>query len=146
MTPHGINLVTRWLVLGPFLAWGVWEVVLLYLRTRLGTDVLLISQEARRLAYRGLPAFAYFLAGLSVHFFVNWTRPTWDGPIASALGATWWGIGFAYLVADVLDPQRTYWPLLTQWIRWPPVVALVGAALAFFAFPQRAMWTPGGPP
>lgn len=142
MKPHTIDLVTRWIVVGPFLAWLVWELVLVALRAR-GWDVLLISQEARRLAYRGLPSLAYALAGLSVHFFVNWTRPTWDGLPAQVLGVTWWAVLAAYLLADALDPNRAYWPIVTQWIRWPPVVAAVGGVLAYVAFPQRALWVPG---
>lgn len=145
MTPRAVDLVTRWLVVGPFLAWLAWELVLLALRAR-GWPVLLVSQEARRLAYRGFPSIAYALSGLSVHFFVNWTRPTWDGWIATALVILWWSVLAAYLAADALDPDHAYWPIVTQWIRWPPVVAAVGGVLAYVAFPQRALWTPGGTP
>lgn len=135
---HATNVATRWIVIGPFLLWLVWELALVYMRERLGMNVRLVSQEARSLAYRGLPSLAYFVTGLAIHFFVNWPRPTWDGHIASALGVMWWAVGAVYLVTDALVPASHIW------VRWPPFVALLGGALAFFAFPQHSLWNPWG--
>jgi len=141
-----VNLVTRWLVVGPFVAWACWEVALVILRAKYGTQVRLVSQVAESLAFRGLGALAYFMAGLSAHFFATWTRPTWSGTTATILGLVFWLVGVAYLVADLLDPARAYWPLWAQWVRWPPVIAALGALLAWSFFPQRALWVPGGIP
>jgi hypothetical protein len=115
------------------------------MRAKYGTEVRLVSQIAESLAFRGLGALAYFLSGLSAHFFLTWPRPTWTGATATVLGLTFWLVGAAYLAADLLDPARAYWPLWAQWVRWPPVIALVGAAFAWSCFPQRAIWLPGGP-
>jgi hypothetical protein len=143
MSEHAINVVTRWVVIGPLLLWLAWELVLIVLRERYGMNVRLISQEARSLAYRGFPSLAYFLGGLVVHFFLNWRCPTWDGPAASVLGFTFWAIGAAYLVADWLDPERAYWPIATQYLRHPRYAVIIGGFTAFLAFPQRSLWEPG---
>jgi predicted membrane protein len=145
MTPSAVNLVTRWIVLGPFLAWGIWEIVLLALRAR-GWPVRLVSMEARAIASSGLPTFAYALAGLVAHFFITWGRVPWDGWLRGALGALWWAGLVAYLVADWLDPDRAAWPLVTQYIRHPAGAALIGAVAAWLLFPQASVWTPGGTP
>jgi hypothetical protein len=144
MTPRAIDTITRWVVLGPFVLWAVWELALVWLRAR-GWPVRLISQEARSIAFRGLPTLAYFLSGLTAHFFLTWRRPTWNEPLSTGFGVAFWAIGVAYLAADVFDPARAYWPLVTQWLRWPPVVALVGLASGCLLFPQRALWVPGSP-
>lgn len=136
MSEHAVNVVTRWVVIGPFVLWLVWELVLLWMREKLGMDVRLISQEARSLAHRGMASLAYFLSGLMAHFFINWTRPTWDGLIAHVLGFSWWFVGALYLAADVAFPESRVF------LRWPTFAALLGAVLAYVAFPQRALWTP----
>ena len=145
MTERGINLITRWVVLGPFILWAAWELAQIWFQRR-GWDVRLISQEARSLAYRGMPSLAFFLTGLSVHFFLSWRSLPWSDTLATVAAVAWWAIGAAYLVADVLDPNRAYWPAVTLWLRWPPFVAIVGAVSAFFLFPQRALWSPPGAP
>lgn len=139
----GLNIFTRWVVLGPVLLWAVWELVLLGLRAKYGNAVMLVSMQARSIAARGLPSLAYALAGLSVHFFVTWPRmpmpDKWIGPCY----AFWWACLVGYLIADWLDPSRFYWPLVTQYIRHPTFAALAGAVFAFFFFPQTSIWTPG---
>lgn len=144
MTERTINVITRWVVLGPVVLWAVWEIALIWLR-RQGWDVRLISQEARSIAFRGLPTLAFVLTGLAFHFFVTWRRLPWDGTAAVVLAALWWAIGVAYLAADILDPARAHWPILTQWIRYPPVAALLGAFTAWLFFGQRSLWHPGAP-
>lgn len=143
MSEHTVNLITRWIVIGPLVLWLAWELALLVMIEHYGMNVRLISQEARSLAYRGLPSLAYFLGGLVVHFFLNWRRPTWGGQAATVLGATFWVIGAAYLLADLLDPNRLHWPVLTQYVRHPRYATIVGGMTAFFAFPQRSLWEPG---
>ena len=115
MTARGVDIVTRWVVLGPFVLWAAWELVLVWLRAR-GWEVRLISQEARSIAARGLPSLAYAMMGLA-----------------------------AYLVADWLDPNRAYWPLVTQYLRHPTAAALIGGVGAWLMFPQRSIWIPGAP-
>jgi hypothetical protein len=142
MTASSVNRITKWVVLGPLVLWLLWEIVLLVLRWR-GLDVRLISQEGRRLAFDGpLAALAYFSAGLAAHLYMTWRRPTWEGQIASILGAIWWGTGAAYLVLDLLRRDRAAWSLAEQWVRYPPVAAIVGALLAWTCFPQRSRWIP----
>ena len=141
-----VNLVTRWLVVGPFVAWACWEVALIVLRAKYGTQVRLVSQVAESLAFRGLPTLAYVMTGLAFHFFVTWRRPPWSGATETVLGALWWAGGLAYLIADIFDPNRADWPLITQWVRYPPVAALVGGIGAWLFFGQKSIWIPGGTP
>lgn len=138
-----VNRATTWIVVGPFLLWAAWEAALIVMRAN-GWDVRLVSGEAKRLAFRGLPTLAYFLAGLTAHFFFTWARPTWSPPWDAILGVLFWSIGAAYLVADWLDPKQVYWPLWAQWLRYPPVVAGVGLVAGWGLFPQRSLWFPGG--
>ena len=140
-----VNRVTTWIVVGPFLLWAAWEIVLVLMRAN-GWDVRLVSGEAKRLAFRGLPTLAYFLAGLTAHFFLTWQRPTWSSPWDAVLGVVFWSIGAAHLLADALDPDFRRWPLVTQWIRYPPVVAGIGLVAGWGLFPQRSIWFPGGTP
>lgn len=145
MTADQINGITKWVVVGPFILWALWEIALLALRSR-GLDVRLISGEATRLAYRGLPTLAYAMAGLTAHFFLTWARIPWSEPVAAVLGGIWWAVLAAYLVADWLDPDHAYWPPVTQYLRHPTTAALVGGIGAWLMFPQRSLWTPGGSP
>ena len=102
---RGVDIVTRWVVLGPFVLWAAWELVLVWLRAR-GWEVRLISQEARSIAARGLPSLAYAMMGLAAHFFITWRRLPWEGTTEIVLGVIWWAGLAAYLVADWLDPNR----------------------------------------
>jgi hypothetical protein len=138
-----LNVVTRWVVIGPWLLWLAWELVLLYLRTKI-PGVKTISQEARSIAFRGFPTLAYFWCGMASHWFIPWRRPLWPYPWNVVLGVAFWAIGAAYLAADIFDPRHQYWPTLVQWIRWPPLVALLGLVLGYLLFPQTTPWVPGG--
>lgn len=139
-----LNWTTKRIVVGPLLVWAAWEILLVVARWLLGPEVRLISQVGRDLAFRGFTSLAYFSAGLPVHIYVTWRGSPPDGTLGTALGVTWWAIGFAYLVADILDPTPKYWPVFTQHLRYPPWVALGSMVLAFVCFAQRGLWTPGG--
>lgn len=135
MTPRAVNVVTRWIVLGPFLLWGVWEVALLVIQRR-HPEVRLVSQEARSLAARGLPSLAYAMTGLCFHFFQTWKRPPWSGFDAALFAIVWWAGLAVYLVADLVEPgART-------WLRYPPIAMLIGGIGAWVCFPQSSIWTP----
>jgi hypothetical protein len=110
-----------------------------------GVQVDLVSMTARRVAFSGLTGFAFFFGSMTVHWFVTWRRRTWTGTTANVLGLFFWAVFLAYVLASFLDPTPSSWPLITQWIRYPPVAALVGAALAYTCFPQRSPWFPGAP-
>jgi hypothetical protein len=121
---------------------GVVELVDLVLRSR-GVPVELVSQSARRVVFSGFTALAFFFGSMTTHWFVTWRRRTWEGTIANVLGLFFWAVFAAYIAASFLDPDPAYWPVVTQWLRYPPVAALVGAVLAYVCFPQRSRWFPG---
>lgn len=141
MTAHAWNIATRWIVIVPWLVWLVWELVVIAVGKRV-PGVETISQEARRLAYRGFPTLAYFWCGMASHWFITWRKPVWEGTLGAVLAVLFWAIGAAYLLADWLDPNRAHWPALTTWLRYPPIVACVGLAAGYLLFPQRSVWTP----
>lgn len=143
MNVSAVNVVTRWVVLAPFLLWGVWEIVLLALRARYGTAVMLVSQQARSIAARGLPTLAYAMTGLAAHFFVTWRRIPWSDGTATVLGVLWWCGLAAYALADLLDHDRTAWPVVVQYLRHPTGAALIGGIGAWLMFGQTSVWTPG---
>jgi hypothetical protein len=138
-----INKITKWIILGPLALWAVWEIILAALRQLVGTEVRFISQMGRHLAQTGLASLAYFSCGLAAHIYINWWRPTWTGHTATVLGVSWWLIGLAYFVADILDPNHIYWPVWAQWVRYAPIVGCLGAMLALLCFPQETEWLPG---
>lgn len=134
-----IDLITIGVAFFPWLIWLVWEIVLLVIRHR-GTKVKTISMAAQWIAYNGLPTLAYFWGGMTSHYFLNWTRPVWSVPW---FGAFFWLVGLAYLLTDIFfRPPRENWPKVVRWLRWPPVVVLIGLVLGYVCFPQRAMWLP----
>lgn len=142
-TIAAINLITRRYVVWWAYGLAILEVVLVALRYRFGTDIKLVSHIVRDLSFYGLASFAYFLGGMTAHWVITWERLPWQGITAHILGVLFWAVFIAYWLADVFDPNYKYWPLITQWLRYPPVVALIGALLAFFCFPQRSRWFPG---
>lgn len=137
MTARALNVITRWVVIGPWLLWAVWELVVLALRTKI-PGVRTISQEARSIAFRGLASLAYATAGMAAHWFVTWRRlpipERWQG-VCTAL---WWLGLAAYLLSDAVVPEAR------TWLRWPPAAALIGAVGAWLLFGQASVWTPGG--
>lgn len=132
--------------------WIVWwgyslallELADVVLRWR-GVHVELVSQTARRIAFSGLTAWAFFLGSMTAHWVVTWHRATWEGTTATVLALIFWAVFLAYLLASWFDPTPTYWPELTRWLRYPPIAAVLGAVLALVCFPQRSPWFPGGP-
>lgn len=112
---------------------------------KMGVPCHLVSYTAREAAYKGLPTLAYFMAGMTFHWFVTWYRVPWHGTTASILGFWFWLVGVVYFAADMLDPNYLYWPLWAQRLRYPPTVALIGAANAWICFPQKSVWFPGRP-
>lgn len=137
------RLQWRWIVW-----WGyslaVLEIIDLILRERFEIHVELVSQTARRIAFGGFTAFAYFLAGMTAHWVVTWHRPTWTGTTATVLALVFWAGLAAYLAASWFDPTPRHWPVWAQWLRYPPIAALLGAVLALVCFPQNSSWLPGG--
>lgn len=130
-------------IMGFLYSLAILEAVDLVLRAR-GVRVELISQTMRRLAFSGMTAIAFFFGAMTVHWFVTWRRATWEGMTANVLGGFFWAVFLAYLLASWFDPAPRYWPVATQWLRYPLVAALVGALLAYVCFPQRSVWFPGG--
>jgi hypothetical protein len=127
-----IDLVTKWIVIGPWILWATWEIALLVMRGR-GLEVGTISMVAKGLSYGGLAALAYFAAGMTTHWFVTWRRPVWQTPLP---GVAFWLLGVAYLVTDLVWPTPhggTGWWL---WLRYPAVVAGIGALAGWGLFPQ----------
>lgn len=125
-----------------FYGMAIIEILALALKA-IGINVPLVSKVARDTAFNGLPTLAYFMAGMSAHWFVTWRYYPWDGWVKTFLAALFWAVGLAYYMADKLDPVHTYWPVWAQWLRYPPVVALVGFVLALVCFPQNSSWFPG---
>lgn len=133
------------LLIGFALLLGVIEIADVVLRAR-GIPVELVSITARRLAFSGFTAIAFFFGSMTAHWFVTWRRPTWEGTTATVLGAIFWTVFVAYIAASFLDPDPRYWPTVTLWLRYPPIAAIVGAVLAYTCFPQRSKWFPSRPP
>lgn len=128
--------------------WGyglaVLEATDLILRAK-GVKVELVSMSARRIVFSGFTVFAFFLSSMTFHWCVTWRRMTWEGWTANALGLFFWAVFAVYLLASWFDPTPRYWPAVTQWLRYPPIAALIGAVLAYVCFPQRSPWFPGAP-
>lgn len=136
---------SRWqgrLLIGFGLLLAVIEVVDLILRAR-GVPVELVSQSARRVAFGGFTALAFFFGSMTAHWFVTWKRRTWEGRTATVLGLIFWAVFAAYVAASFFDPDPAYWPVWAQWLRYPPIAALFGGLLAWACFPQRSPWLPG---
>lgn len=129
-------------IMGFLYSLAVLEALDIVLRAR-GIRVELISITMRRLAFSGMTALAFFFGSMCVHWFVTWHRATWEGATAHLLGAFFWFVFAAYLAASWFDPTPRYWPTATQWVRYPPIAALIGAVLAYVCFPQRSPWFPG---
>ncbi len=132
-----------------YMVWGAWglaaiEIAAVALRA-LGAKLHLVSYEARGLAFGGLTALAYFAGSMSIHWFVTWRRVPWSDPVAHVLGVFFWAVFLAYVIASYADPNPRYWPIVTQWLRYPPVACAIGGVLAFFCFPQESVWAPGRP-
>lgn len=136
------NLFVKRYVVWWFYGLALIEIAALLLR-RYGVHVQLVSQAAREVAFKGLPTLAYFMTGMAVHWFVTWETTPWQGIWAGIFGLTFWVVGITYLLADIFDPNYLYWPTAVQWLRYPPIVALVGGLLAFVCFPQNSVWYPG---
>jgi hypothetical protein len=133
-----VDLVTKWIVIGTWVAYAAWQVVLVALRAS-GIQVKLISMTEKDLGY-GLAALVYFWAGMATHWWATWHSPTWKSPIP---GILFWAIGLAYLITDLV------WPTphggASQWLvlRHPPVVLAIGAFCGWFLFPQGGQnWSP----
>lgn len=139
---EGFTVSIRRYLIWWFYIMAIIEVVALYLKS-IGIGVPLVSKVARDTAFHGFSSLAYFMVGLSAHWFITWRYYPWEGPMRGILGGTFWAVGLAYFVADKLDPVYHYWPLWAQWLRYPPVVALVGLVLALVCFPQNSSWFPG---
>lgn len=143
LTPERVNWTTRWVVvLGTFVAWGIYELVLLLLR-RAGLKVDTISMAAKGLAFGAVPALAFFWCGMAGHYFSAWFRhPVWSTPYPAI---AWWLMLVAYVVTGVVDRGHYFgWPLVMQWLRWPPVAGPLGFVSAYILFPQSANWVPEG--
>lgn len=144
-----IRFIETWnLWQGRWLVWWAWslaviEVIDVALRSR-GIQVELVSQTMRRLVFEGLTGLAFFFGAMTVHWFVTWHRATWEGTTATVLGLVFWAVFLAYVVVSYADPTPRHWPVLTQWIRYPPIAAGVGGLLAWVCFPQGSIWLPGG--
>jgi hypothetical protein len=140
MTPDTLNLVTKWVIIGPWVVFALWEVALLVLRQKVGTDVKTISMQAKDLGAGGLTALVYFWFGLGSHYWITWTRPTWDFPW---LGILFWAFGVAFLAVDIFTHwNAALWPEWMRWVRYTPLVAAFGVLCGWALFPQRSGWTP----
>lgn len=153
MTPETFRTVVRRYLVWGFYGLAVLEAAAFVLRA-FGVDVPLVSQVARDQAFgrgtadlawydRPASSLVYAWAGMAGHWFVTWRRLVLSGWWARVLGVLFWLALAAYLLSDILDPAPTYWPVLTQWLRYPPLVALEAGVLAVFWFGQRSRWTPG---
>lgn len=147
MTPTTKFEIVFNLIVRKYLVWWWYglaaiELVAIWLRYK-GYRVNLVSMEARDIVFNGLPTMAYFMGGMMAHWCITWNRLPWDDNTARVLGVLFWAVGVAYLLADIFDPRAQYWPTITQWLRYPPVVAAVGTILALICFPQRSLWYPG---
>ena len=140
MTPDTLNTITKWLVIGPWVVFAAWEVALLILRAKVGTDVKTISMVAKDLGAGGLTALVFASFGLASHYYITWTRPVWDFPW---LGVVFWALLVAYLALDIFTPwDATLWPTWMRWVRYPPFVAVFATICGWAMFPQRSSWTP----
>lgn len=135
-----VNLATKWLVVGTWVLYAAWQLMLVVLRWR-GVNVKLISMTQKDVGY-SLASLVYFWAGFATHWWLTWRQPVWSSPIP---GILFWAIGLAYLVTDL------GWPTphggTSQWLmlRYPPVVLVVGLVAGWGLFPQgRPNWLPGG--
>jgi hypothetical protein len=134
-----VNRITTWVVIGPWLLWLAWEIALIWLRGS-GTHVYTISQEAKRLAFGYLGSLAYFWGGMTAHYFLTWSKPSWSSPLPAV---AFWVIGLAYMGADFFDGgDPSKWPNFVQWLRWPPVVVVIGLLAGHLLFPQPTPWRP----
>ena len=141
-TPEKVNALTRWVIIGTFaFVWAPYEGVLLLIRKYLGWRVDTLSMAAEALAYGALPALAFFWGGMAGHYFSSWFRhPVWSTPIPAI---AWWSMLGAYLVMGLVDRGHYWgWPLVVQWLRWPPFAMPFGFVTAYLLFPQSANWVP----
>ena len=136
---EAINVATKWIIIGPWLLFAVWEAVLLILRAK-GVDAKTISMQAKDLGAGGLTALVFAWFGLGSHYFITWTKPTWDFPW---LGVAFWVILAAFLATDIFTTwNAAAWPVWMRWVRYPPFVAVFAVVCGWALFPQRSSWTP----
>ena len=135
-----INLITKWIAIGTWIVYGIWQLFLVILRLS-KINVNLISMTEKDLGYGGLAALVYFWCGFATHWWVTWHKPVWNTPIPAIL---FWLIGFAYLAADLAYPiPHGGGPQWQQIIRYPAVVAGIGAFSGWALFPQgKPNWSP----
>ncbi|HEY6007570.1 MAG TPA: hypothetical protein VIU40_04545 [Geobacteraceae bacterium] len=134
--------LTRKYVLWWVYGLAVLEVFLIALNA-MGIKIRLVSQIVEGVAFRGLPTLAYILTGMCAHWFITWRRIPWSDPVSNWLGMFFWAVGAAYLIADIFDNDRMHWPLVTQYLRYPPHSALLGLLNGWLCFPQKSIWWPG---
>lgn len=134
-----INTVTKWVILGPWVIFAAWEIALLILRAK-GVEAKTISMQAKDLGAGGLTSLVFAWFGLGAHYFITWTKPTWDFPW---LGVVFWAILVAFLATDIFTSwNAAAWPAWMRWVRYPPFVAGFGVVCGWALFPQRGSWTP----
>lgn len=130
-----INSITFWIFVGVWPLWGVWELVLLWLRRRQGAKPGTISMVAKDRAWH-LNALPYLWGGLATHYW--WPGGKWAG---TAGGVAFWAIAVALLVQDIILWNRPVdtWPKWLRYQRWPLLWLVVGAAAGKLLFPQAGM-------
>ena len=134
-----IDTITKWVVIGPWALWLVWEIALLILRGN-GHDVKTISMQAKDLGAGGLTAIVFAWFGLGSHYWITWTRPTWSFPW---LGVVFWALLVGFLAMDIFTHWNVVnWPAWMRWVRYTPIVAAFGILCGWALFPQRGSWTP----
>ena len=134
-----INVVTKWVIIGPWIIFAVWEVVLLILRAK-GIEAKTISMQAKDLGAGGLTSIVFAWFGLGSHYWITWTRPTWSFPW---LGVVFWALLLGFIAMDIFTHWNVVnWPVWMRWVRYTPIVAAFGVLCGWMLFPQRGSWTP----
>jgi hypothetical protein len=140
MTPHTVNLITKWVFIGPWFLFAAWEIVTIVLRQKLGTEVKTISMEAKDLGSGGLTSIVFAWFGLGAHYWITWTRPVWSFPW---LGVLFWALLVGFIVMDLATSYRWVdWPAWMRWARYTPLVAAFAVLCGWAFFPQSSSWTP----
>jgi hypothetical protein len=132
-----INTITFWIWFVIWPIWFIWEMVLLYLRSRSpgASKPALISMVARDMGWRYNSA-VYTWSGLAAHFW--WPGPDW-APVVT--GLVFWSITLLLVIEDVtlqfIKPDRTQWPTWLRYQRLPLLWMVLGFFAGHFLFAQH---------
>jgi hypothetical protein len=130
-----VDDITLLVFLGFWPVWLVWELVLLWLRSRPGEKPKTISMVARDRGHH-LSSVAYLWGGLATHFW--WPSEAW----ATVPGSVaFWVVALGLVVWDV-DLWRMpvwAWPRWLVRVRAPLLWLILGGLAGRFLFPQRGI-------